>query len=233
MHPTSPSATGFSLIIERGQTRFPERPVDRDRFLIGAGSNCQLQLGGEMPILHSIIIPQGDHLWIDAVVASPELRVNGANVREAELRSGDLVEIGSFVFSIAARQQAAAQPAAESTPLPLQTAEQLVDGLAAEMRELEELKAKRQRGLGALLQAAQKTGQGEGPRASSFQQATAMENLLAELKARSEQLDVREAALHEHAAQLEQTQQRLQEQLEAFCEARAKTEESATLRMTA
>src|SRR5688500_1252666 len=49
------------LEVRRGRTRAPRRAVRRQRFLIGAGSNCQLQLGGsDIPILHSILLVDED-----------------------------------------------------------------------------------------------------------------------------------------------------------------------------
>jgi hypothetical protein len=161
----APSSSSFLLVVERGQTRFPQRPIIADRFLIGAGSNCQLQLGGTIPFLHSIIVPEGDHLWIDAVVADPPLLVNGQQIREGELRRGDVLEIGSFVFSIDARPPAAtASPRPEPESL---TAVQLVDGIHSELERLSQFVDKREQAAKALIDAVTRApAAGQSPRES-------------------------------------------------------------------
>jgi hypothetical protein len=239
MHVSTPD-TGFVLLIERGQTRFPERPIDVDRFLIGAGSNCHLQLGGDMPILHSIIIPEGDHLWIDAVVPVPALVVNGKTVRESELRQGDVIEIAGFVFSVGYKHPAVAAVGLQMGALASQSAAQLVAGLEQELNHLAAIDIAREQGAAALLQAAAMIAQTGGAKPqpaqvpSNWDQAVA--TLLDELKARARALELRESALTEFAQQLEKTQQELERQLSLACEQlQPVTEEGATstLRMTA
>jgi hypothetical protein len=160
------SSSGFLLSIERGRTRFPQRPILADRFLIGAGSNCHLQLGGDIPFLHSIIIPEGDHLWIDAVVAEPPLLVNGQAVREAELRRGDVLEIGSFVFSIGYSASVAAAP---NRPDPQSmTAVQLLDAIGSEMQRLTQFASDREQAAKTLIDAAIRAqGSNEGSLAAT------------------------------------------------------------------
>lgn len=193
----------YLLRIERGRTRFPERPLGDGRFLIGAGSNCQLQLGGETPILHSIIIPDGDHLWIDAVAPHPPLMLNGQRVRESEVYAGDVIEIGEFIFSIgAAPAEQADAPAATQTL----SAASLVAALEQEMSQLDQLSGESLTPAVALIDAAR--------RAST----EAQPDLLAELQSRAEELDRREEELRRHASELEQRQLLLQQQLERACE---------------
>lgn len=203
----SDSLTSFVLLVERGQTRFPERPVDRDRYLIGAGSNCQLQLGGEMPILHSIIVPEGDHLWIDAVVPNPPLIVNGNAVRESELHVGDVLEIGEFVFSVAIGR--VSQARALPQPSSALSANELVDALEAELKAAEEIDSARAAGAAALLAAA------ESVTASPSSPTDGLNRMLQE---RSRDLDRREAALQAVAEKLERAQQDLQRQIALLAE---------------
>lgn len=204
----SDSSTSFVLLVERGQTRFPERPVDRDRYLIGAGSNCQLQLGGEMPILHSIIVPEGDHLWIDAVVPNPPLIVNGNAVRESELHVGDVLEIGEFVFSVAIGR--VSQARAVPQPSSALSANELVDALDAELKALEQIDSTRATGAAALLAAA-------GTVAVSAA-SPATDGLDRMLQERARDLDRREAALQAVAEKLERAQQDLQRQIALLAE---------------
>lgn len=154
------------LEVARGRTRHPRRPVLQSRFLIGAGSNCPLQLGGEgIPFLHSmLLIEQGD-VMIESFVASPPLLLNGYPVRTALLRDGDLLAIGEFEFSlhidtvaldkersfpIEADEEATS---IEEEDLSELSAAELVNRLEAEMDDIEELEDSQRAGVAALLDA--------------------------------------------------------------------------------
>jgi len=84
--------------IRGGRTRFPQRPIEGDRLLIGSGSNCQLQLGGGMPMAHSVIAFGPGGWTIEALVPEPPLRVEGRIVRQAPLHDGEVIELGPFTL---------------------------------------------------------------------------------------------------------------------------------------
>lgn len=215
------SESGFLLIIERGVSKFPTRPISYGRFLIGAGSNCHLQLGGDMPLLHSIILPEQDHLWIDAVSSVPALMVNGQSLRDGELHRGDVIEIGEFVFCVDYRQPAMQSSAhAVSVPIPAtppsgteRNAKELLDLLEQDLAELNQFADSRHQAAAALQQAA--TNMREFPQVpwQADQRASVLQ-MLAQLHDRAKALDQREAALEEHARRLAQSQADLQRQLE-------------------
>ena len=201
-------AREFRLRVERGQTKFPERPINSDRFLIGAGSNCHLQLGGEMPILHSIIITADDGLWIDAAAPDPPLFINRRHVREGELHPGDLIEIGSFLF----RVEAQAVPVSESLidegePVDLNSlsAEELVDLLQLEMDSLDAVDEAKANGAAALMQAVANVSAQQ----TADETDSAPENPAELLLRRAEQLKKFEADLNSRAEQLREAQDRL------------------------
>lgn len=159
------------LEVRRGQTRAPRRAVRTRRFLIGAGSNCQLQLGGDdVPILHSILLVDEDGAQIDAVVPSPELFVNGVPHRAAQLRDGDVLSIGKFEFAVHIQQPVDADAGQEcggmlSTPnanletdLADLSATEIVNRLEQDLREIGRLQSSRETGAEALLQAARHFG---------------------------------------------------------------------------
>lgn len=232
---TSSPPDSFVLQIERGRTAFPERPINAERFLIGAGSNCHLQLGGDFPILHSIVIPRGPDLWIDAVVPNPALIVNGRPVRESVLEQGDIIEIGEFVFTVGKREPTESEvnelPDDLSNIAELSAGE-LVERLEAEMTFVEDQEAAREQGAAALLQAA--AGSGEERVLMEEREAT-IRQLLVELQQRADELNHRERLLNEHARQLEQTQRQIREQLRAIEShlATDSTEADPALRLTA
>lgn len=94
----SPAIDGPWIEIRGGRTRFPRRPITGDRLLIGSGSNCHLQLGGGMPMAHSVI-SRGPEGWlIEALVAEPRLIVRGEATRKATLQDGDVVQLGPFTI---------------------------------------------------------------------------------------------------------------------------------------
>lgn len=154
------------LEIRRGRTRAPRREIRGRRFLIGAGSNCQLQLGGDdMPILHSILLIEEDGAHIDAVIPSPQLLVNGRPQRSVDLHDGDVFTIGKFEFQVhvpdpMAALQSLARPtvnAPESVAdLSAVSASELVAHIEAEQQQVAALEQGRRNGAQALLDAVQR-----------------------------------------------------------------------------
>jgi len=154
------------LEIRRGRTRAPRREIKGRRFLIGAGSNCQLQLGGgDVPILHSILLIEEDGAHIDAVVPNPQLFINGRPQRSADLQDGDVFSIGKFEFQVHVPQPLAALqtvvrpqiPAPESAAkLSELSASELVALIEFEEQQVAELEQGRINGARALLDAVQR-----------------------------------------------------------------------------
>ena len=170
------SNPGMWLEIRRGKTNFPLRPISGDRFLIGAGSHCHLQLGGEhMPMLHSLLVIEGKTAHLEAVVSEPPLVVNGEAQRSAELNDEDTVEIGDFEFVFhrlvaiePAGQVAMASPCDEEeasgvADLSRLSAVELVGLIEEEARQIAEFDHSRERGAAALLDAARRAGADSHP----------------------------------------------------------------------
>tara|TARA_R110002072_G_scaffold302603_1_gene486696 strand:- start:161144 stop:162073 length:930 start_codon:yes stop_codon:yes gene_type:complete len=165
---TSQSSLVFE--ITRGRTDSPLRPINRDRFLIGAGERCDLRLGGEgMSAVHSVVHIDGRDIWLETLADSPEVRVNGRLTRSAALEPGDDLEIGSF--SLTLHRTSSAKPVLapriygasvsetltdEELANPLEeieelTARQLVDLIDQEEALIEEFEARRKMGAQALM----------------------------------------------------------------------------------
>lgn len=202
----------FSFRIERGQTRFPERPIDEERFLIGAGSNCHLQLSGGMPILHSVVIASPEGLWIDSVVKTPQLLVNRQAVRESKLLSGDILEIGDFIFVVEERSVVTDPTIVdgienEQVDLRELSAEDLVDLLNEEMTTIEEYETAQAAGVVALRDAAADLQRKD-------QSQDDLHSFVAQLAKRAIELDEREALLAKKADHLQKSQERLDKQVE-------------------
>ncbi len=167
-HHTAPATQHVWLEIQRGRTRFPRRPVSSERTLIGCGSTCHLQLGGDgIPMVHSLIVQQADELSIEALVAEPPLIVNDAPCRRSTLQAGDTISIGPFQFTLVMHdhecpgsrsgvpsdRRDCADDAEESDAGEL-SVEALVDQLETDMQLVEDFEAGRRRGLARLLRAA-------------------------------------------------------------------------------
>ena len=168
------SAPPLSFEIARGSTRFPVRPIRTDRFLIGSGQFCDLRLGGEgIPVIHSVIRHDGEEAWIDVLVPSPPLVVNGEIEHSATIGDGDQIRIGCFEFHVQ-KQKPTLQPDViqqrqtedehdiadmlknelVEPPKPQElSAVELVEKLEQEQELVDQYEARREMGARALLQA--------------------------------------------------------------------------------
>ena len=218
------SQAGMWLEIRKGRTGFPLRPISGDRFLIGAGSHCHLQLGGDtMPMLHSLLVIDGKRAYLEAVVPEPALSVNGNVRRAVELVDEDHVTIGEFEFvfhrlvsSEPAAGAAEAVPAIEQTTydnLMQMSVPQLVAHIEEEIREIHAFEAGREAGASALLEAARRAAV-PAPSAlpmADFRREPAAEKSLIE-------------RLRDQAAQLLETQRTMAAKLQEMTDQLAKLE---------
>ena len=214
--------TAVQLEVVTGQTNFPLRPVTTGRYLIGAGSNCHLQLGGDgVPFLHSILLVEGSTVTIEAVVPSPSLRHNGQKVQIATLNHGDRISIDAFeivaridhqqlrnrpVQSVATFQSRSAEANPEEEwrefdeeELGELTAAELVDRLGDEFEIIEQSEAAQRCGVAALLDAAWIAAEDIGEQELSIEQ-----QLLSDLEGLSSELQERIAGIQAHDTEREQ-----------------------------
>ncbi len=94
------SGTSDWLEVRRGRTHFPQRPLTSSRILIGSGTNCHLQLGGDVPMLHSLLVLDEEHWTLDVIAPEPTLFVNGEVCRHRELCIGDRIQLADFEFAL-------------------------------------------------------------------------------------------------------------------------------------
>lgn len=221
---TSASQSPLVFEITQGRTESPLRPINRDRFLIGAGERCDLRLGGkDIPAVHSVVHIDGDEIWLETLADSPEVRVNGRLTRSAALEPGDELAIGSFCLTLhqteAAQQkqtpklysasvseilaeEEATNPLADVEEL---TARQLVDLIDQEEALIEEFEARRRLGAQALMDVVkQRFGEVDDDSEDVDEQPTPGQ-LLSELQAAI-------ASLNEFAQDFEKRTERLSRQ---------------------
>lgn len=162
-----PDAVAY-LRFPEAEVRFPIRPVPAGDFLVGSGADCDLRLGdGILPPLHSVLRASATEASWTRLVRSPELIVNGASVRQANLHDGDLIEIGPFrlIFRFAAEhaetslqelmtRETTDVAAGSPEAMPVQ---QLVDAMENELDQLDRWERSVQKGLRELLNAVNQT----------------------------------------------------------------------------
>jgi hypothetical protein len=215
--------------VRRGRTRAPRRAVKSERFLIGAGSNCQLQLGGDdIPILHSILLVNEEGAHIDAVVPWPQLIVNGTPQRTADLHDGDQFTIGKFEFAVHEQRPAAAGQALAMTPavdlpdvpesedLASLSVAAIVERIERDQRQVQQFETARESGALALLQAAKQAArdrEGDSP-VSADELLRELQDLSRELDRRARLLAQREAECAERAANLLKVHDEISDQME-------------------
>lgn len=221
----------FQFLITRGRTSFPVRPLEGTRCTIGGGAQCQLQLGGKIPMVHSVLQLTAHGWELEAIAPTPLLFVNGQSVRKLLLQPNDEVSIGDFSLQYQHRHAATStaevvKPPAIPEPVPVADAvadspeelsvSGLVDRLETAMQELESLETKRKQGWESLLAAARSANDEEQPVEAEPIQSDPWEHLeaaLEELTSKVNELHQREADLLKNAKQMETQQEQLLEQI--------------------
>lgn len=155
--PTSASPqAGLVLEISRGRTRFPQRPVNGPRFLIGSAITCDLRLGGvEIPAVHTLIVHSDEGYELETLVGDPPLKVNGETVQHTWLRDGDRIEIGTIELTarmVSESQFVPTDASADRPALEQMTTAELVDYIEQEQDQLARHELSRHAGAAALLQ---------------------------------------------------------------------------------
>lgn len=191
---SEPLASSAALVLEvsRGQTRFPHRRVRAERFLIGGGVGCDLQIGGsDMPPLHSLLHQDEGRYRLESLAEFPELHVNGDVVQSAIIREGDSISIGAveffarFIPTVEEAENVAATAASGNELIDVNeilleeeiastkkailaktlsglSAEQLVDLIDDDERLIADNERRRELAVSALLHAASQAGQKNG-----------------------------------------------------------------------
>ena len=147
---------GLVLEIARGRTRFPRRPVNGPRFLIGSAITCDLRLGGaDIPAVHTLIVHSDQGYELETLVGDPPLKVNGEIVQHTWLRDGDRIEIGTIELTarmVSEAQFTPSEASADRPALEQMTTAELVDYIEFEQDQLARHDLSRHAGAAALLQ---------------------------------------------------------------------------------
>ena len=226
------SNPGMWLEIRKGKTNFPLRPISGERFLIGAGSHCHLQLGGDhVPMLHSLLVIDGQTAHLEAVIAEPPLLVNGEARRMVELQDEDIVSIGDFEFVF--HRLVASEPVSHASVSGLPgheevsgvddlshlSALELVNLIEEEAQQISVFNRSRELGAAAMIDAARRSRETPHPISvpmAAYRPEGADVVMDEQLPLPVEQLTEREAACLRRATELMQAQELLAIQMADF-----------------
>ena len=123
----------YALIVEKGPDAGKRFPLSREGVSVGrASQNAVALTDSELSRQHCRLEFRGEALWVADMASANGTRVNGAEVREAELKVGDTVEVGASVLRVenvgqVSRLAADSQPASQETCATLETGATLVD----------------------------------------------------------------------------------------------------------
>ena len=203
--------------------------VDRDGFRIGSSSRCELLLNAG-PRLHSVIHCEEGVVWIEADDESARLLVNGCPCRRMALRDGDTLTLNDWEGAIRFLPQASRDAFADhlAEDLARLSADELCDRIVSEQAAVDEFESGRQQGWQDLMAAVEAAGdEEESPcvalpvGADAEDAADDCERLLEQIReltemmsGRTQELDTCESDLATAATLLQETQERVSQQIE-------------------
>src|ERR1700722_13588768 len=99
----SPSTSATPALVPQGEhTGKPSMPMGRPFTLVGARHRAHLHLlSRSISKSHAIIVNDNGNLYVRDTASREHVYVNGQAVKEAELKHGDLLRVGSFTFKLA------------------------------------------------------------------------------------------------------------------------------------
>ena len=220
-HTTEPiSASDLTTILEFGDRSVI---VDQERIRIGSSPVCEIRLN-HGPLLHSVLCQDDGVLWIEADDPVNALAVNGQACRRMALRNGDTVTVAGEEFTVTQKDAASIQ--GETTDLTSLSAEELCDRIMNEQAMVDEFDSNRLQGWQDLMTAIQNVDLdsidneieiAEHERVSTAQCERLLEQIheiSAMMNGRSQELDTCENELAAATSLLQETQERVSQQIQ-------------------
>jgi hypothetical protein len=230
--------------------------VTHDGFSIGSDRHCDLRLDdATVPAIHSIIHNQNGAMWIEAADFddTSKLIINDRPRRRMSLRQGDRIDVGATVFRV--ELGSLSQEKLELPPLPGEasedltslTAEELCDRIQTEHSMIEEFTEGQKSGWEALLNAIEAVH--EEPVSPEIEKSLRIplvedqgvyNTLLGEIQQlqnvfedRSKHLDDQENEIAASSSILEESQQRVSQQLDELLDRLSNNESTNEFRASA
>ena len=99
-----PAGNGPTLIPQGHHLGKPPVPLNRPATLIGARHNAHLHLlSRQVSKAHALIVNEQGQLYLRDLQSRTHTYVNGEAVTEADLKPGDVIDVGSFRFRVSAK----------------------------------------------------------------------------------------------------------------------------------
>ena len=208
--------------------------IDRDGLRIGTRPICDLLLA-DGPALHSVVHQQAGVTWIEAIDEA-SLIINGHPRRRMSLRDGDVLELNGQEFTVRLRTvEAGEMPVGLSEDLSLLSAEELCDRILSEQTMVDEFVESQRTGWNGLMAAIEAVHEADQPTATlpleveqvveTDEPKDDCERLLVQIRelsemvnGRTQELDDCENELIAATALLEETQERVSQQIEGLLE---------------
>lgn len=209
--------------------------IDRDGLRIGTSSVCDLLLP-DGPALHSVVHQQAGVTWIETQDAAG-LIVNGCPRRRMALRDGDVLELNGheLIVRFRAALEADEMPVGLGEDLSLLSAEELCDRILSEQTMVDEFEENQRTGWSGLMAAIEAVHDADQPTITlplEVEQVVETvapqddcERLLVQIRelsemvnGRTQELDDCESELIAATALLEETQERVSQQIEGLLE---------------
>ncbi|MCC7350613.1 MAG: FHA domain-containing protein [Phycisphaerales bacterium] len=112
-----PAGNAPSLIPQGHHLGKPPVPLNRPATLIGARHNAHLHLlSRHVSKAHALIVNEEGHLYLRDLQSRTHTFVNGEAVTEADLKPGDVIDVGSFRFRVSAKARVRSKEASGAPP---------------------------------------------------------------------------------------------------------------------
>lgn len=114
------AGSGPTLIPQGHHLGKPPVPLNRPATLIGSRHNAHLHLlSRQVSKAHALVINDGGQLYIRDLQSRTHTYVNGEPVTEADLKPGDVIDVGSFRFRVSAKARVRQKDAPAAPPAAL------------------------------------------------------------------------------------------------------------------
>src|SRR5580658_8677087 len=99
---SSPAPSAIPALVPQGpHTGKPSMPMGRIFTMVGSRHRAHLHLlSRSVSKAHAAIINDHGNIYIRDTASREQVLVNGQPVKEVDLRNGDMIKIGSFVFQL-------------------------------------------------------------------------------------------------------------------------------------
>ena len=113
-----PGARAFPVLVPQGALQGqPDVPLNRPVTTVGSNENARLHLVSRTVSKgHAVFVNNGPGTYVADLASRTGVLLNGKLVKDAELKSGDRVQIGKFVFKYRAATNAPATPPPQPRP---------------------------------------------------------------------------------------------------------------------